>query len=170
VGDPKKTGSALQMEVKYLTLQGDEICPDRLEQGTDFVAEVSVTNPTDRDYFELSLTQIFPGGWEILNPRMMGTDFGQAASAADYQDIRDDRVYTYFDIRVTGERYPWWYWDAPEPKAEKTKVYRVLLNASYLGRFYLPTVYAEAMYDQTISARVPGHWVEVVRSEGVAGN
>jgi uncharacterized protein YfaS (alpha-2-macroglobulin family) len=34
-------------------------------------------------------------------------------------------------------------------------------NASYLGRFYLPPVGVEAMYDATINARVVGRWVEV---------
>jgi uncharacterized protein YfaS (alpha-2-macroglobulin family) len=37
-----------------------------------------------------------------------------------------------------------------------------MLMATYLGRFYLPSTGCEAMYDNTISARVPGRWVEVV--------
>jgi uncharacterized protein YfaS (alpha-2-macroglobulin family) len=65
-------------------------------------------------------------------------------SVFDYQDVRDDRVYTYFNLRQ-GE----------------SKTFHLLLNASYLGKFYLPSVRAEAMYDDTISALVPGRWVEV---------
>ena len=42
------------------------------------------------------------------------------------------------------------------------KTFRILLNASYLGKFYLPTVYVEAMYDKSVSARIPGRWVQVV--------
>jgi uncharacterized protein YfaS (alpha-2-macroglobulin family) len=38
----------------------------------------------------------------------------------------------------------------------------VQLNASYLGRYFLPGTFAEAMYDNTISAGVNGKWVEVV--------
>jgi len=38
----------------------------------------------------------------------------------------------------------------------------ILLNASYVGRFYLPSVYCEAMYDNEINARKGGKWVEVV--------
>ena len=73
-----------------------------------------------------------------------------ANSLPQYQDIRDDRVYTYFDI---------------EPN--QTKVFTILLNASYIGKYYLPTVYTEAMYDNTINARSPGKWVEVVKSKAV---
>ena len=36
------------------------------------------------------------------------------------------------------------------------------LNATYLGKFYLPTIESEAMYDNTVNARTPGFWVEVV--------
>jgi uncharacterized protein YfaS (alpha-2-macroglobulin family) len=61
------------------------------------------------------------------------------------QDVRDDRVNTFFDL---------------EPGLSKT--FRVMVMATYLGRFYLPSTICEAMYDNSISARVPGSWVEVV--------
>jgi uncharacterized protein YfaS (alpha-2-macroglobulin family) len=41
--------------------------------------------------------------------------------------------------------------------------FRIVLNAAYVGRYYLPTVYCEAMYDNTINSRKPGKWVEVVK-------
>ena len=37
----------------------------------------------------------------------------------------------------------------------------VMLNASYQGTFYLPSVSAEAMYDATKHARTAGYTVEV---------
>ena len=48
-------------------------------------------------------------------------------------------------------------------KANETKVYRVLLNASYLGKYYLPGLQAEAMYDNTYVVRTKGQWIEIVR-------
>ena len=69
----------------------------------------------------------------------------QNTSTATYQDIRDDRVYSYFNIG-----------------AQRSQTYRVQLNAAYQGRFYLPSVGCEAMYDHTINARQPGQWVEVI--------
>jgi hypothetical protein len=65
---------------------------------------------------------------------------------ATYQDVRDDRVYTFYDLK-NGE----------------SKTFTLLLNASYLGKYYLPTVYSEAMYDRSINARQHGKWVEVVK-------
>jgi alpha-2-macroglobulin len=137
----------LGMSVSYLTQDGKAIEVNQLKQGSDFVAKVIIKNPGSRGrYSEMALSQIFPSGWEILNARMLGGEGAFKSSYSTYQDIRDDRVYTYFNIN-----------------ASETLIYYVQLNASYLGRYFLPGTFAEAMYDNTISAGVNGKWVEVVQ-------
>jgi len=132
------------MTIVYKDMRGKEIQPDKLEQGTDFIAEVHLTNPGTKGLLkEMALEQIFPSGWEIHNTRLDGTE---TSTDVRYQDFRDDRVYSYYDL---------------QPGTGKTIT--VHLNATYLGKFYLPTLYSEAMYDHTINARVPGKWVEVVK-------
>ncbi|SDD68585.1 hypothetical protein SAMN05421636_101406 [Pricia antarctica] len=44
-----------------------------------------------------------------------------------------------------------------------TKTFRILLHASYLGRYYLPGIQVEAMYDNDYMVRTQGQWVEVVQ-------
>ena len=142
-GDKTDAANGLNLKVSYQDLNGKGINPEKLEQGTDFLAQVTVTNTSGRHYEEMALNQIFPSGWEIHNSRMDGTAPG--GDTPEYQDIRDDRVYTFFDL-----------------KAGKTQTFKILLNASYLGKYYLPTVSVEAMYDKTINARKHGQWVNVV--------
>ena len=138
------------MRIKYLTLDGKEISPISLDQGTDFIAEVQIKHTGIRgDYKEIALTQIFPSGWEIRNLRMDEVESDKMGDRPTYQDIRDDRVLTYFDLE-RGE----------------SKTFRVLLNATYLGKYYLPTISCEAMYDNDISARKAGKWVNVVKFGG----
>ena len=121
--------------------------PVQLEQGTDFVAEVSLTHPGIRSgYKELALTQMFPAGWEIRNLRLDNMESSRVKSQPDYQDIRDDRVYSYFSLG----------------KGE-SKTFVVLLNAAYLGEFFLPAVYCEAMYDNEIHATRAGKRVKVTK-------
>lgn len=138
----------LSMQVSYLTLDGKAISNvEGLKQGTDFVAKVSIRNPGLRGrYSNMTLSQIFPGGWEILNTRMLDNEGGFKSSPYTYLDIRDDRVYTHFDI-----------------KEGETLTYYVMLNAAYLGKYFLPGTYCEAMYDNTISAGNEGKWIEVVK-------
>jgi uncharacterized protein YfaS (alpha-2-macroglobulin family) len=144
-GDQRDFDNNLLMKVTYKRMDGSEINVDKLEQGTDFYAEVSVTNTNPRtEYKEMSLSQIFPSGWEIWNSRMDETDLEKKSDFPEYQDIRDDRVYSYFNL-------------APN----KTKTFRIRLNASYLGRFFLPSVLCEAMYDHTISSCRHGKWIEI---------
>ncbi len=147
-GQETVSASNLNIQVSYADLQGRAIDPGNLAQGTDFVATVTIQHPGVRpfSYNELALNQIFPSGWEILNTRMDNVQNFTNTSIPEYQDFRDDRVYTFFDLQ---ER--------------STQVYRVQLNASYQGRFYLPAVSCEAMYDNSINARTAGKWVEVTR-------
>lgn len=138
--------SNLELLVNYKTLNGNPIDVSNLEQGTDFMAEVSVKNPGVRGlYRNLALTQIFASGWEIRNQRLDNITYLKG-DVPTYQDIRDDRVYSYFDLGVG-----------------KVKTFTVLLNASYNGMFYLPGVSCEAMYDNSVSAHVAGKWVNVRR-------
>ena len=48
--------------------------------------------------------------------------------------------------------------------AGETRTTELVVNAAYLGRFYLPLVAVEAMYDATINARAKGQWVEIVEA------
>lgn len=145
IGDQTKSSQNLNLKVVYKDMKGNEINVDKIKQGFEFFAEVTLTNPGKMGYYsEMVLSQIFPPAWEIHNTRMDGIE---ESSEARYQDFRDDRVYTYFDLAQ-----------------KKSKVFKIKLNATFMGKFYLPGIYAEAMYDHKINARAGGKWVEVVKS------
>jgi uncharacterized protein YfaS (alpha-2-macroglobulin family) len=143
--------NALTISTRYLDTKGNSIDPTKLEQGTEFLAQVSVKNPAIRGaYQNMALTQIFPSGWEINNLRLTDDESAQKTDRGNYQDIRDDRIYTYFHL-----------------DAGQTRTFTVLLTASYTGIYYLPAVSCEAMYDNSIYARVKGQPVEVTKDAGV---
>jgi len=145
LGDYITNSNSLTQKIKFTDLDGNTIDPENIEQGSDLIAEVTIGNPGLRgSYEEMALSQIFPSGWEIRNTRMDDDSFSEPTATFEYQDIRDDRIYTYFDLR-----------------ANSSKTFRVQLNASYAGRFYLPSITTVAMYDETISARNAGMWVNV---------
>ncbi len=144
-GEEVAEAKNIQLTVKYKNMKGNPISVDQLKQGSDFIAEIQVTNPGTRGYLrELALAHIVPSGWEIHNSRMDQYNSNKS-SYFTYQDIRDDRLYTYFDLGPG-----------------KTKIFKVQLNSTYLGKFYLPGISVEAMYDNSIYSRVKGKWVEVV--------
>lgn len=137
----------LDLAVNYKLLNGKPIDPTTLKQGLDFYAEVTIKNPGKMGFYEqMALTQIFPSGWEIINTRVNDNESIIASSPYSYRDIRDDRVFTYFNLREN-----------------ETVTYKVLLNASYIGKYYLSAVQCEAMYNNTISATQNGKWVQVIK-------
>lgn len=143
---PATSTGGVQMNIVYEDLDGNPIDVTRLEQGTDFIAEVTVS--CSKGYIpNVALTQAFPSGWEILNDRLLATAADPNASAYDYRNIRDDRIHTFFGL---SKRHP--------------RVFRVRLNAAYLGRFVLPASTVEAMYDGEKKARTRSQWIEVVPS------
>jgi hypothetical protein len=145
VGQEKEAQSNLTAQVVYKDRNGKQIEVSELSQGTNFIAEVTITNKKGEAIKDVALTEIMPSGWEIVNTRF--TDFGSfKANNVTYTDLRDDRAHFYFDL-----------------KARESKTFRILLNASYLGNYYLPGIQCEAMYDNDFLVRTKGKWVTVVK-------
>ncbi len=145
VGKEQVVQNNLTANVVFKDRKGNPISVTKIAQGTEFIAEVKLTNTKNERVENVALSQILPSGFEIVNTRY--TDFGDATNnIADYIDIRDDRANYYFSL-----------------KSNETKTYKIMLNASYLGNYYLPGLQCEAMYDNEFLARTKGQWVEVVK-------
>jgi len=133
--------NGLKLDVAYLNADGKPVDIANLPKGSDFTAVVRVKNISFVEVDNLALTQVFPSGWEIINERLFG---GQAGSQFNYRDIRDDRVLTYFSLKMNEQ-----------------KEFKVKLNATYAGTYFLPPVQCEAMYNNTVSANNSGMKVVV---------
>ncbi len=133
----------LAVSVSYYTLDDRQIDISNIEQGTDFKAVYKVTNPGILGHYEnVALTTMFPSGWEIHNERLFNT--GTEKQSFRYQDVRDDRVMTYFSL-LPG----------------RSKIFTIRLNAAYRGAYYLPAIQAEEMYKKDVQVVIPGQWIEV---------
>ena len=156
------TASGLSLQVGYTDADGNPVDLAKLKQGSDLAVDLTVRNGTSVAIDNIALTQIVPSGWEIHNERLAGEgnatgerepqarnrfdgSLSQTARRADHVDIRDDRVLQYFSLRP-GE----------------TIRFQTRVNAAYLGRYYLPGVLVEAMYDASKQAHTAGQWTEVV--------
>ena len=138
----------LKLITAYYDMSGNKINPYKIKQGTDFKAVVTIVNPAFLgDYQDLALSQIFPSGWEIINSRLFDIGGKSAQSLSNYQDIRDDRVLTFFEL-----------------KKHETATFTVMLNAAYEGKYYLPATICGSMYNNRIEAVIPGGWVEVIKN------
>ncbi|MGB5989829.1 MAG: MG2 domain-containing protein [Marinifilaceae bacterium] len=136
------TTDKLRMSVSYKDTEGRTISPDNIKQGKDFVVYIKVSNNSNGERFEqLALTAMFPTGWEIANTRLFD---GNSGNKANYIDIRDDRMNFYFSLGY-----------------KSVKTFKINLNASYKGEYYLPAISCEAMYNNDVRAVVAGKNVKV---------
>jgi uncharacterized protein YfaS (alpha-2-macroglobulin family) len=140
-GAERAMANELDLSVQYLDLKtGKPVNPGDLKTGDDMEIRVTVGNTSTRALNDIALVHPLPASWEIINYRV-GEEENSQTSAADYryQDIRDDRVMTYFDL---------------SRGARKTFSFRV--NRAYGGNYFRPAVHVYAMYDESIRALVPG--------------
>lgn len=148
-GKEEAYANGISVAVSYVNENGQAVDVTKLTQGTNFTAVVTIKNTSPVSYNNMVLSEVFPAGWEILNTRYLNGAVSDSMSIAgqgiNYQDIRDDRVYTYID------RFP----------AGRQITVRINLCAVYMGRFYLPPVVCEAMYNRLIRANTEGKEVNV---------
>lgn len=70
-GKEEAYANGLSLAVSYTDQNGRAVNIADMQQGTNFIAVVTVKNPTARGINNLVLTEIFPAGWEILNTRFL---------------------------------------------------------------------------------------------------
>lgn len=146
IGDEKEEQENLMSEVVFKTEGGVVLDPKQIKQGTNFLMEVTIKNSgLNGNLSNVALLNYIPAGWEIHNSRMDENEAFLKNSSYDYQDIRDDKIMTYFDIR-----------------SNEIKTFRFGLNASYQGSYYLPGINVEAMYDNSAFSRKKGSWIKVI--------
>ena len=151
IGSEQEANNNITVDVSYKDKAGNVLAVDELAQGTDFLMSVTIKNlGMVGEVKNLALINYVPAGWEIHNARMDDNEELLKNSNYTYQDIKDDKVLTYFDLA-----------------SNQTKTFNVSLNAAYEGKYYLPAVSAEAMYDNSVFARTKGFWIKVVKSKDV---
>jgi uncharacterized protein YfaS (alpha-2-macroglobulin family) len=144
LSDQVKSEKGMTMKVDYVTTDLRPVDPQKLEQGSDFMMVVKVTNTSFSKVDNIALTCMVPSGWEIQNTRLFETVTGIKEGSFDYRDFRDDRVNTYFSLQ-RGE----------------TKSFVIVLNAAYKGEYSQPSIWCEAMYNAGYYSRQPGNTVTV---------
>ena len=143
----KETAAAagLEMEVDWLNAAGNPIPADArlaLAHGNDVRVRIRVMNRSDRPLKNLVLEHPFAPGLVVENPRWSAED--GSVTEQDYQDVRDERILTYFSLNKDEE-----------------KIFEVMFQAAWPGRYYMPALQVASMYDPGVYARLRGIPLEI---------
>ena len=139
-GTEKLWNNGIKMYASYYS-EYNAIRPENLSLGDTFSIKVKVINVSGKDLQNIALTIPLATGWEVNNDRI-GNETDEKSSPYSYQDIRDDEICTYFDL-----------------KNSDSIVLSFDATVAYNGNYYIPAIHAEAMYDNEISAVIPGSYV-----------
>ena len=132
-GTEKEVDSKLKMTVSGLS----ENDLANLKTGDTIKIKVEIRNNSSTKMKNLALTIPIATGFEFTNERVGNQNYRD--SSYTYRDIRDDAVYTYFDL---------------DSWSQVTYTFNV--TVAYSGNYYIPAIKAEAMYDNEIFAIKPG--------------
>ncbi len=123
----------LRVNRVYFDKWGNPIVYSDIEQGDVIVARLTMTALTD-NLSNVIVSDMLPAGLEIENPRLESRQtldwIEDRPIAPDYMDIRDDRLNIFVNLRK-GRKVDFYY----------------MLRAVTCGKFVLPPVFGEAMYD-----------------------
>ncbi len=112
--------------------------------GEEISLKIRVANTSKKDLQNLVLAIPIGTCLEFTNERVGNESYSN--SSYTYQDIRDDVIYTYFDLKQNQERE-----------------FTFGVTAACSGNFTVPAIYAESMYDDSIRAVVPGFRVQMLK-------
>jgi uncharacterized protein YfaS (alpha-2-macroglobulin family) len=152
ISTQKDESKNLELQVSYLDENGLAKDPATLKQGESLWCRYRVKVKNDRiNAEELALSQILPAGWEIENQRLSTSEMPSWTrkfkfKRPEYEDIRDDRIHWFFDMRGY----------------EKYKDFLVKINAVTVGEFFMPGASFHAMYDNEYRATKQGKKVQVI--------
>ncbi|MCP3956726.1 MAG: hypothetical protein GY719_02620 [bacterium] len=158
VPDWRTGGEGMSLRRRYLDAAGKEIqVASKVKLGDLVYVELTARNTSAERIANIALVDRIPAGWEIENPRL-----GRDATAGwldsddlwqvDHMDLRDDRIELFGHL----------------DRGETRKVVYAA-RAVTAGRFTIPPVEAEAMYDPRIWAREATRRIEIAApGDGVA--
>lgn len=141
----------LKVNRVYLDRWGYPLDYQNIKQSDVVVAKITMTTQAD-NLDNVIITDMLPAGLEIENPRLGSRNviswIGNKSIVPDYMDIRDDRLNIYLNLR----------------KGRTVKFY-YMLRAVTTGRFVLPPVKGEAMYDPFKSSVANSGQIRVVSGQ-----
>ena len=132
-GKVEERDSGLEARRSFLNSAGKPIDLTKLRQGDVVVVDISLESALNCK--NVVLVDLLPAGLEVENPRLVASDTSDLSEKdmIDPQkiDIRDDRILVFTDVANLAH-------------------YRYVARAVTPGRFKLPAVNAECMYDPSI--------------------
>ena len=143
--EEKNINSQMDISIAYSDLSGNPLNPNNLPSGTSFKAVIKVKQLAKVNSDHAAVNFRLPGGWELDNTRL-ANDTENPFPNTEFTDFRDDRMSIFLGLR-----------------AGEVRVFEIGLKATYAGKYFMPGIQAEDMYQTTIRTAKAGGYVVVTK-------
>lgn len=132
----KEIKQKLEVQREYRNAKGDVVTQARL--GEELTVHVKLRAIEGGAFQNVAIVDLLPGGFEVVMDSLPRGGMADAGYRPDYVDIREDRVVIFGTVSSSVQEFTY-----------RTK-------ATNKGRYAIPPVFAESMYDRAVQARGVG--------------
>jgi uncharacterized protein YfaS (alpha-2-macroglobulin family) len=132
-GKVQDEDSGIEVRRQYYNAKKEKVDLNNVQQGSLVIVELTMKSTNDTLH-NVAVVDLLPMGLEIENARLSTSadiPWLKSTAVVDHADIRDDRMNLYMTL------------------GEKEVVYYYTTRAVTVGNFVVPSVRAEAMYDES---------------------
>ena len=144
----------IKVRKNFYNRYGQRITGNTFKQNDLVLVELEIQGLTSTYVENVVISDILPAGFEIENPRITslppGMSWPHNRSSPDYQDIRDDRINLFVNVRG-------------KSNYSKPAYYYYLVRAVSRGNFQMGPVGADAMYNGEYHSYSGGGTIKVVK-------
>jgi uncharacterized protein YfaS (alpha-2-macroglobulin family) len=142
----------LRVRREWYNTEGRRIQTPIFNQGELVVCRIKIRSTQTVE--NVAICDMIPAGFEVENTRLNDADYSwiKNASPNDYDnhDLRDDRVNVFTNLQAGQDRE-----------------FNYLVRAVNLGKYMMPPISAEAMYDPSICSYCSGAVIHVVARDAI---
>jgi hypothetical protein len=146
----------IQVRKSFYNRYGQKIYNNTFEQNDLVLVELAIQGLTTTYVENVVISDILPAGFEIENPRITtlppGMSWPHSKSNPDYQDVRDDRINMFVNVRG-------------KSSYNNTQYYYYLVRAVSRGTFQMGPVGADAMYNGEYHSYSGGGTIKVLKKQ-----
>ncbi len=140
----KKIDSGIQIEKKYIDLNGNDI--KKVNLGDEILVNIKIRSIDNKYHSDVAIVDLLPGGFDVVLDKKNGGSIAYKGTTlnSEFIEPREDRIIIYSRVNTSMTQF----------------LYKI--KAVNKGTFTTPPPFAEDMYDKTVKTMGTSGKIEII--------